>query len=184
MSLNLAAHLLTHETAPAKYVCVIDGGLVPASDAGGYDAHADCTSLTAASLPNTLRALMSIINKPGENDKSKLDLDKTLIMITTEFGRTPFEEGAKGRGHWPGGYPVLFIGGPVRKENQGVYGAAEPDGPAKKFSTPPENRMAALLSLGIWPFNHDSFAVSDVPGAASEADGATRLKQNQLKLSI
>jgi hypothetical protein len=181
MSLNLAAHLLTHETSPAKYVCVIDGGLVPASDAGGYDAHADCTSLTASNLPNTLRALMDIINKPGENDKGKLDLNKTMIMITTEFGRTPFEEGAKGRGHWPGGYPVLFIGGPVQKK--GIYGAAEPDGPAQKFSSPPENRIAALLALGIWPFNHDSFAIGDVTNAMSEADGATQIQNNQLGLS-
>jgi hypothetical protein len=182
MSLNLAAHLLTHETTPAKYVCVIDGGLVPANDAGGYDAHADCTNLTAYNLPNTLRALMDIINKPGENDKGKLNLDNTLIMITTEFGRTPFEEGAKGRGHWPGGYPVLFMGGPIR--NKGVFGAAEPNGAAKKFSTPAENRIAALLSLGIWPFDHDSFAVADVTGSMSEVEAATQITKNQLELSL
>ena len=38
MSMRLAAYLLTHPTAPARYACVIDSGL-EATLAGGYDSH-------------------------------------------------------------------------------------------------------------------------------------------------
>jgi hypothetical protein len=180
MNLNLAAHLITHPTAPAKYVCIIDGGLEPADGGGGYDTHFENSHTQSRNLSNTLTHLMNVINKPGENDPSKLDLDKTMIVLTTEFGRTPYKQGDQGRNHWPYGFPIVFIGGPVKKANSGVFGACGPDAKATLFSSPTENRLAALMALGIWPFAQESYNVSDVPNATTEIEAATLVKQRQL----
>jgi Protein of unknown function (DUF1501) len=181
MNLKLATHLLTHPTAPAKYVCVVDGGLLTADGGGGYDTHGENSHTQSRNLGHMLKSLMNLINKPGEGDPNKLDLDKTLIVLTTEFGRTPYAQGnGKGRNHWPYGYPITFIGGPVQK---GVFGSTTSDGKATATaSTPQENRMAALMALGIWPFAQESYNVSDVPGATTEIQGATLVRQRQLGL--
>lgn len=182
MSLKLATHLLTHPVTPARYVCVVDGGFIQADGGGGYDTHGENSKTQARNLGHTLKSLMSLINLPGEGNPNKLDLDKTLIVLTTEFGRTPYAQGGgKGRNHWPYGYPITFIGGPIRPENKGVFGACGPDSRAiPGSSTPQENRIAALLALGIWPFAQESYNVSDVPGATTEAHAATLVKQRQL----
>ncbi len=179
MSLRLATHLLTHPTEPARYVCVVDGGLLLADGGGGYDTHGENSHTQARNLSHMLKTLTSLINQPGEGNPNKLDLDKTMIVITTEFGRTPFSQGGgKGRNHWPYGYPIVFIGGPATK---GVFGACGADGRAiVGSSSPQENRMAALMALGIWPFAQESYNVSDVPGATNEAGAATLVKQRQL----
>jgi Protein of unknown function (DUF1501) len=180
MNLRLAAHLLRHPTTPANYVCVIDTGLIGADGGGGYDSHAENSITQARNLSHTMRNLLAQVNKPGENDPTKINLDETLIVLTTEFGRSPFKQGDQGRNHWPYGFPIVFIGGPVRSENKGVFGACGEDGYATLASLPQENRMAALLSLGIWPFAEESYNVSDVPGAANEIAAALRVQERQL----
>jgi hypothetical protein len=176
MSFKMAAHLLTHPVYPARYVGLMDGGITPSMDAGGYDTHSDNCPTQSRNLVNTMRGLASIINdaSKGEKDPTKLDLDKTLIVVTTEFGRTPDIEGNKGRGHWPAAFPVLMFGGPVRQA--AVSGTMHPDFTGSGTVAPSELRIAMLLALGIWPFAPESFNVSDVPGAASEVAGAGMVK--------
>ncbi len=185
MSLALATHLLNHPTTPARYVCVVDGGLLPADGGGGYDSHGENSRTQSRNLGHTLRSLMSLINKPGESDPGKLDLDRTMIVLTTEFGRAPHAQGGgQGRNHWPYGYPITFIGGPVRAASKGVFGACTADGKATMTSsTPQENRIAALMALGIWPFAQESYNVADVPGAADEAEAARLVKERQLGIT-
>jgi len=181
MSLRLATHLLTHPTSPARYVCVIDGGLLMADGGGGYDSHKENSHTQARNLGHTLRNLMGLINEPGEHNPAKLDLDKTLILLTTEFGRSPdAQDGGKGRRHWPYGFPVTFIGGPIR--TPGIFGACGPESYATVASTPQENRIAALLALGIWPFEPESYRVSDVPTASSHRAAAELVMRRQLGL--
>jgi len=184
MNLNLAAHLFTHPTTPAKYVCIVDTGLIGADGGGGYDSHGENSFTQSRNLSHTLNKLLSIVNQPGENDPAKIDLDKTMIVLTTEFGRTPYKQGNSGRNHWPYGFPIVFIGGPVRPENKGVFGACGEDGYATVASSPQENRIAALLAMGIWPFAQESYNVSDVPGAKNEIDAAFLVQQRQLGVAI
>ena len=66
----------------------------------------------------------------------------------------------------------MFLGGPVTSDHKGIYGNIKDDGSAQYYATPAENRAAALLALGIWPFSPEAFAVSDVRGATGEVDGA------------
>lgn len=189
VGLRAAAHLLTHPTEPASYVCVSDVGLREASGGGGYDTHSDNARDTARNFDNMLQELLAIINAPGETDPGKLDLDDTLIILNTEFGRTPLPQqndgsgsDGSGRNHHPYGYVTAFIGGPVTTAQKGVSGAIGPDGTASTghFATPAENRIAALLGLGIWPFAQEAFAVSDGPGATTEIGAATAAMQKFL----
>lgn len=162
MSYKLAAHLLTHPEEPARYVCVVDTGLVEASGGGGYDSHDLNSITTATNFNNTLEHLGSIINRPDERDPGKLNLDETLIILNTEFGRTPWAQGATGRNHHPGGYVTAMLGGPIRAAQRGVYGAIDRRGRAATYITPGENRIAALLALGIYPFSNEAFSLADV----------------------
>jgi hypothetical protein len=177
MGLTAAARLLTHPTEPASYVCVSDTGLYEASGGGGYDTHTDNARDTAMNFDNMLKSLLGIINGPSESDPNKLNLDDTLIILNTEFGRTPRAQGSTGRNHHPYGYVTAFIGGPTTK---GVSGAIGPSGVADMYATPAQNRIAALLALGIWPFSQEAFAVSDVPGATGEVDAALKAMQSCL----
>ncbi len=180
MNLKLAAHLLTHPTTPAKYVCVVDTGLIGSDGGGGYDTHVENSITQSRNLSHTLKQLLAVVNQPGENDPTKIDLDDTLIVLTTEFGRTPYKQGDKGRNHWPYGFPVVFIGGPVRPDNAGIFGSCNEDGYATLASSPQENRIAALLALGIWPFASESYNVSDVPDAANEVQAVQFVQKRQL----
>ena len=174
MGLAAATKLLTHPTEPASYVCVSDTGLYEASGGGGYDTHSDNARDTATNFDNLLASLLAVINGPGETDPRKLNLDDTLIILNTEFGRTPRAQGTTGRNHHPYGYVTAFIGGPTMK---GISGAIGPSGVASTYATPSQNRIAALLALGIWPFSPEAFAVSDVPSASGELDAATKAMQ-------
>jgi hypothetical protein len=172
IGLNAAAGLLTHPTEPASYVCVSDVGLERASGGGGYDTHSGNAQDTAMNFDNLMNALIAIVNAPGETNPRKLNLDDTLIILNTEFGRTPTRQDASGRNHHPYGYATAFIGGPITAAQKGVSGAIGRDGNASAFATPAENRMAALLACGIWPFAEEGFNVSDAPNATTELGAA------------
>ncbi len=172
IGLTAAAGLLTHPTEPASYVCVSDVGLERASGGGGYDTHSRNAQDQAMNFDNVLDALSRIVNAPGETDPNKVSLDDTLIILNTEFGRTPDRQGNSGRNHHPYGYVTAFIGGPIANAHKGVSGAIERDGTASQFATPAENRMAALLALGIWPFAAEGFNVSDSPAQSTELAAA------------
>lgn len=185
MSLKIAAHLLTHPTEPASYVCVSDTGLIEASGGGGYDTHTENSHDTARNLKNVLDALVAIVNAPAENDPAKISLDDTLIILNTEFGRTPTaQDGGNGRNHHPYGYVTAFLGGPITSAQKGVYGAIGPDGMASTWITPAEQRIAALLALGIYPFAQESFFVSDVQGAATEDEAVGSVTLRALGYSV
>ena len=176
MGLTAARRLLTHPTEPASYVCVSDVGLYEASGGGGYDTHTRNSVDTAVNFDNMLQSLLGMINGPGETDPTKVSLDDTLIILNTEFGRTPTRQGGDGRNHHPYGYVTAFIGGPITAAQKGVAGAIGRSGEATpaQSASPSENRMAALLAMGIWPFASDGFNVADSPGATTELEAAQK----------
>ncbi|MFT3924621.1 MAG: DUF1501 domain-containing protein [Myxococcales bacterium] len=170
MSLRLATHLLTHPVSPAKHCCVVDTGLEEADGGGGYDTHREMTFTQSRNLNNLLTNLLASINKPGENDPNKIDLDKTMVILNQEFGRAPTaQNGGFGRNHWPYGYMQVYIGGPITEAQKGVYGSIEESGQAKVFTTPTENRIAALLAMGIWPFDQAGYSNSEIQNQSEDA---------------
>ncbi|MFT5434352.1 MAG: hypothetical protein ACI9OJ_005065, partial [Myxococcota bacterium] len=180
MGLKLAAHLLTRPNTLARYVCVFDGGLIPASGGGGYDTHNSHIADSGRNLTNLFTNLAGIINEPGEADPSKLNLDETLVVINTEFGRSPTPQNGDGRNHHPYAYTTVMFGGPVGPEQQGIVGSIGPSGYATSALQPADTRGAILSALGIYPFAPESYAVSDVTGASSELDGALILNESIL----
>lgn len=174
MGLRLATHLLTHPTHRARHCAVVDSGVRQADSGGGYDTHTDGPWRQATNLNNLLEHLLGFINEPGENNPNKLDLDKTMVILNTEFGRAPGRQtsGSRGRNHWPHGFVQVYIGGPIRKAQAGYYGSIAENGYASVFTTPAENRMAALLALGIYPFDGASFSSGDVQGQSQDSAAA------------
>ena len=172
-----AARLLSHPASPARYVCVIDAGLDIAPGGGGYDTHGSRhSSVTATNLFNILATIRRLI------DTNQLNLDTTLIVLTTEFGRTPFRSSggfqngsSNGRDHWPSGYVNILIGGPISSRDVlgkiqdgdlpgGEGGLASNNGvadPGDVFNAT-DIRAAALLAAGVNPFETDLFGVGDV----------------------
>ena len=76
-------------------------------------------------------------------------LDETLIMVSTEFGRTPKINGTAGRDHWPKVFSVVLAGGGVKRGT--IFGssnavASEPeDDPIE----PPDLATTIYNQLGI-----------------------------------
>lgn len=185
VGLRAAVELLNHPTAGARYVNVIDAGLQLADGGGGYDGHFEHLLTQTTNGLALFEQLASKINEPGESDPAKLDLDEAMIVLTTEFGRTPFQQDRQipGTNHHPYGYVNVLIGGPIRGQNAGVVGAIGPDGVASEWVTPSELRAALMLASGVWPFAPEGFAVSDVRGVATEAAAADRLLSYVLGVS-
>jgi uncharacterized protein (DUF1501 family) len=50
-------------------------------------------------------------------------LDSTLVMVTSEFGRTPKVNAGGGRDHWPRVFSIVLAGGGIKRGQ--VYGASD-----------------------------------------------------------
>jgi hypothetical protein len=78
---------------------------------GGWDMHDNIV----ASFRNQMPALITDLEQRGL-------LDSTLVMVSSEFGRTPKINGTAGRDHWPKVFSVALAGGGVKKGV--VYGSS------------------------------------------------------------
>ena len=65
----------------------------------------------AARCPPFDQAFAALIR---DLDRSGL-LDSTLVMVSSEFGRTPKINGTAGRDHWPKVFSVVLAGGGIKK---------------------------------------------------------------------
>ncbi|MEE2830017.1 MAG: DUF1501 domain-containing protein, partial [Myxococcota bacterium] len=180
MGLRLAVRMLTDPSEAARFVTLVDGGLLPALGGAAYDTHFRHVHHSARNLVHTFSELVSRINEPGEDDPEKLDLDRQTVLVTTEFGRTPYAVG-DGLNHWSGGYVVVAIGGPFDEERSGIVGSIGEDGYAVDSITPTDLRAALLLAQGIWPFTPESFAVADISAnTLNEVEAAVYLREHVL----
>jgi uncharacterized protein (DUF1501 family) len=88
----------------------------------GWDTHADnfdrLGDLTPA-IDQGLSALLADLDARGL-------LHETLVVLATEFGRTPDIDGDQGRNHYPKAFSCLLAGGGVRGGQR--YGATDKDG--------------------------------------------------------
>ena len=50
-------------------------------------------------------------------------LDSTLVLVTSEFGRTPKINAGGGRDHWPRVVSIVMAGGGVKRGS--IYGASD-----------------------------------------------------------
>jgi hypothetical protein len=76
-------------------------------------------------------------------------LDKTMVIATGEFGRTPKVNPAGGRDHWPQCWTILMAGGGIKGGR--VVGASDEIGgaPRDRPTTPGEVAATVFKGLGI-----------------------------------
>jgi hypothetical protein len=86
---------------------------------GGWDFHNQITANTRGQLPPFDQAFAALIR---DLDARGL-LDKTLVMVSSEFGRTPKINGTAGRDHWPKVFSVVLAGGGIKRGF--VYGKSD-----------------------------------------------------------
>jgi uncharacterized protein (DUF1501 family) len=96
-------------------------------------------------------ALLSDLSNRGQ-------LDETLIVMLTDFGRTPRINGGAGRDHYPNAYSIILAGGGIRGGQ--VYGSSDrlgaeprdlPTGPADVHAT-----IFQALGIPLDAHLHDS----------------------------
>ncbi|MCA9077161.1 MAG: DUF1501 domain-containing protein [Planctomycetaceae bacterium] len=82
--------------------------LIDSGASGNWDSHGDMQAHRpmAARADQPLSALISDLRQRGL-------LDETLVVICTEFGRTPWDKGP-GRNHWHRAFSSLLVGGGVK----------------------------------------------------------------------
>lgn len=79
--------------------------------AGGWDHHDQIESAMKKNVPAFDQAYAALIR---DLDHRGL-LDSTLVMVTTEFGRTPKINTNAGRDHYPKVFSILMAGGGMKK---------------------------------------------------------------------
>jgi hypothetical protein len=78
---------------------------------GGWDMHNDITAGMRGQMPAFDQAYAQLIT---DLDRRGL-LDRTLVMVSSEFGRTPKINGTRGRDHWPKVFSVALAGGGTKR---------------------------------------------------------------------
>ncbi|MBU6172757.1 MAG: DUF1501 domain-containing protein [Planctomycetes bacterium] len=86
---------------------------------GAWDTHAFHYRGIEVQLPDLDKAFAGLI----KDLESRGLLDSTLVLITSEFGRTPKINAGGGRDHWPRVFSIVMAGGGVARGN--VYGSSD-----------------------------------------------------------
>jgi len=102
---------------------------------GGWDMHGSIKASMAGQLPQFDQAFAALIR---DLDRSGL-LKNTLVMVSSEFGRTPKINATAGRDHWPKVFSVVLAGGGIKAGY--IYGTSD------ATATEPENDPLTVEDL-------------------------------------
>jgi len=138
MSCLLARRLVG---AGARYVVV---------NTGGFDHHDQIGNGLPPRLQELDQAFSALI---ADLDAQGL-LARTLVLVTTEFGRTPKVNATAGRDHWPRVFTVVLAGGGTKRGH--VHGSSNASGAEPESSpvTPADLAATVYHLLGIDPEHH------------------------------
>ena len=109
---------------------------------GGWDTHDDCFNRVADNCLDIDKAIGALLR---DLDRRGL-LNTTLVVLTSEFGRTPNINPRDGRDHWPNAFSAMFAGAGIKGGT--LYGQSDELGkrvvanPAK-----PEDLNATIAKL-------------------------------------
>lgn len=98
---------------------------------GGWDHHVNVKAGIERNLPMFDKGYAALIR---DLDRRGM-LDSTLVMVTSEFGRSPKINKDAGRDHWPRVFSIVLAGGGLKRGT--VYGSSDATG-----SEPDENPLA------------------------------------------
>jgi hypothetical protein len=103
---------------------------------GGWDHHNNILkSFGDKNGPELDRALAALITDLDERGL----LDETLVMVSSEFGRTPKINANAGRDHWPRVFSTVLAGGGVKRGY--VHGASD------ALATEPEDSPVTVMDF-------------------------------------
>ena len=143
----LLARRLTEAGVPIVQVCCAAGDLN--GGAGDmWDTHSDnFNRLKNRLLPVFDRSASALLQDLHDRGT----LDETLVVVLTDFGRTPRVNGSAGRDHYPSVYSVAFAGGGIRGGQ--VYGSSDSLAayPRDLPCGPPDVHATIFHALGISP---------------------------------
>jgi len=125
---------------------------------GGWDTHVNNFDKLAQKLPEVDTAVSTLV----ADLESEGLLDSTLIVITTEFGRTPKINTNTGRDHHPAAYSSVLIGGGIKGGI--VYGETDDRGQKVKRDKVSIQDFNATIgrALGL-PMDKEVFSPSGRP---------------------
>ncbi len=109
--------------------------------AGGWDHHDNIKAGIETNLPPTDQAIAALINDLHQRGL----LDSTLVMVTSEFGRSPKIGPTGGRDHWPRVFSTMLAGGGVKGGM--VYGSSD------ALGAEPENDPVSVADLATTVYN-------------------------------
>ncbi|MDG2398957.1 MAG: DUF1501 domain-containing protein [Akkermansiaceae bacterium] len=109
--------------------------------AGGWDHHDNIKNGIQQQMPPVDQAIAALISDLDERGL----LDSTLVMVTSEFGRTPKINGTGGRDHWPRVFSVGLAGGGVQRGL--VHGSSD------ALGGEPEEDMVGIEDLATTVYN-------------------------------
>jgi hypothetical protein len=114
---------------------------------GSWDHHQNLRGEFDRQAPPLDRALARLIRDLEERGM----LETTIVLVTSEFGRTPRVNQTGGRDHWPRVFSVLVAGGGFKRGL--VYGASDPlaNEPYDKPIGPESLAATMYYLLGIDP---------------------------------
>jgi uncharacterized protein (DUF1501 family) len=103
--------------------------------------HGGIKAAMANQAPSLDQALATLIR---DLDRTGL-LDSTLVMVSSEFGRTPKINATAGRDHWPKVFSVMLAGGGIKKGM--VYGSSD------STASEPEDDALSVEDLSMTVYN-------------------------------
>jgi len=121
-----------------RYVTVLDGG---------YDHHRNLTSALRTRMQGFDPGFSALI---ADLDSSGL-LDEVMVMVTSEFGRTPRVNKTRGRDHWPRVFSTVIAGGGIKRGI--IHGTSNAEGaePETDPVLPPDLAATMFHLMGIDP---------------------------------
>ncbi len=135
----------------------------------GWDHHSGIADANKKMMPALDQAVAALISDLDERGL----LDSTMIMVTSEFGRTPKINGTAGRDHFARVWSAMIAGGGITRGN--VYGST--DATATEPETDPvkvEDLMTTVYhQLGI---NADKELMAPGPRPIEIVDGGEVIK--------
>ena len=141
----LLARRLTEAGVPMVTVICSAGDLNGAAG-DHWDTHGNgFNRLKRDLLPPFDRAVSALLGDLSERGR----LSETLVVMLTDFGRTPRVNGGAGRDHYPNVYSIFLAGGGIRGGQ--VYGSSDRLGAApREFPAGPADVHATIFqALGI-----------------------------------
>ena len=112
---------------------------------GGWDMHNQITAGMKRQMPSLDQALAALI----KDLESRGLFERTLIMVSSEFGRTPKINTNAGRDHWPKVFSVMLAGGGIK--GGVIHGASDPTAaePDRDAVNPADLATTVYNQLGI-----------------------------------